>query len=64
MMTNFSENVLGILYRRKGKDGEWHGGAMYYLKDGLGGKKRSQLLSVFDDAIDALQRRYFGEENE
>lgn len=25
--------------------------------DGLGGKKRSQLLAVFDDAIDALQRR-------
>jgi AGCS family alanine or glycine:cation symporter len=39
MMTNFSENVLGILYRRKGKDGEWHGGAMYYLRDGLGAKK-------------------------
>ncbi len=38
MMTNFSENVLGILYRRKDEDGEWHGGAMYYLKDGLGAK--------------------------
>lgn len=25
--------------------------------DGLGGKKRSQLLAVFNDAIDALQRR-------
>ena len=33
MMTNFSENVLGIYYRRKNKDGEWSGGAMYYLKD-------------------------------
>ncbi len=30
MMTNFSENVLGIYYRRKNKDGEWSGGAMYY----------------------------------
>ena len=39
MMTNYSENVLGILYRRKGKDGEWHGGAMYYLRDGLGSYK-------------------------
>ncbi len=38
MMTNFSENVLGILYRRKDEAGEWHGGAMYYLKDGLGAK--------------------------
>ena len=38
MMTNFSENVLGIFYRRK-VDGEWAGGAMYYLRDGLGKKK-------------------------
>ncbi len=39
MMTNFSENVLGIYFRRKNNDGEWSGGAMYYLKDGLGKKK-------------------------
>ena len=39
MMTNYSENVLGIYYRRKNKDGEWSGGAMYYLADGLGGHK-------------------------
>lgn len=38
MMTNYSENVLGILYRRKNSEGEWCGGAMYYLKDGLGAK--------------------------
>lgn len=36
MMTNFSENVLGIFFRRKNKNGEWSGGAMYYLKDGVG----------------------------
>lgn len=36
MMTNFSENVLGIYYRRKNEAGEWSGGPMYYLKDGLG----------------------------
>ena len=36
MMTNFSENLLGIYYRRRNKDGEWSGGPMYYLKDGLG----------------------------
>ncbi|MBQ8684202.1 MAG: sodium:alanine symporter family protein [Clostridia bacterium] len=39
MMTNFSENVLGIYFRRKNSEGEWSGGAMYYLKDGLGKKK-------------------------
>ena len=39
MMTNFSENTLGIYFRRKNENGEWSGGAMYYLADGLGGKK-------------------------
>lgn len=37
MMTNFAENVLGIYFRRKNSEGEWSGGAMYYLLDGLGG---------------------------
>ena len=39
MMTNYSENVLGIYFRRRNKNGEWSGGAMYYLQDGLGAKK-------------------------
>lgn len=55
MMTNFSENVLGIYYRRKNSEGEWSGGAMYYLRDGLGGYKHCKwagrvlaaLFSVF-----------------
>ena len=55
MMTNFSENVLGIYYRRKNTAGEWSGGAMYYLRDGLGsfrgcktiGKVLALLFSVF-----------------
>ncbi len=37
MMTNYAENVLGIYFRRKNEKGEWSGGAMYYLRDGLGG---------------------------
>ena len=36
MMTNYSENILGIYFRRKNHEGEWSGGAMYYLQDGLG----------------------------
>ena len=44
MMTNYSENVLGIFYRRKNAAGEWSGGAMYYLSDGLGGKKGCKKL--------------------
>ena len=55
MMTNYSENVLGIYYRRKNTDGEWSGGAMYYLRDGLGsfkgcktiGKILAVLFSIF-----------------
>jgi len=55
MMTNYSENVLGIYYRRKNADGEWSGGAMYYLQDGLGkmkgckhiGKILAVLFSIF-----------------
>ena len=46
MMTNFSENVLGILYRRKDDKGEWHGGAMYYLRDGLGAKKNCKAIGA------------------
>ena len=46
MMTNYSENVLGILFRRKNEKGEWNGGAMYYLRDGLGGKKGLKWLGA------------------
>ena len=46
MMTNYSENVLGIYYRRKNSEGEWCGGAMYYLRDGLGSKKGCKQLGV------------------
>ncbi len=44
MMTNYSENVLGIYFRRKNERGEWCGGAMYYLRDGLGSKKGCQEI--------------------
>ena len=44
MMTNYSENVLGIFYRRKNANGEWSGGAMYYLRDGLGSRKNCRTL--------------------
>lgn len=46
MMTNYSENVLGIYYRRKNEKGEWSGGAMYYLRDGLGSKKGCRKLGL------------------
>ncbi len=46
MMTNFSENVLGIYYRRKNTEGEWSGGAMYYLRDGLGSRKHMKYVGA------------------
>lgn len=50
MMTNYAENVLGIFYRRKNSDGEWCGGAMYYLQDGFGSykycKKLGKILAI------------------
>ena len=46
MMTNYSENVLGIFYRRKNSAGEWSGGAMYYLRDGLGAKKGCKAVGM------------------
>lgn len=44
MMTNYSENVLGIFFRRKNANDEWSGGAMYYLQDGLGNKKHCKYI--------------------
>ena len=47
MMTNFSENVLGIYYRRRNERNEWCGGAMYYLHDGLGSKPGCKHIGAF-----------------
>ena len=50
MMVKYSENVLGIYYRRRNAEGAWSGGPMYYLQDGLGSikhcKKLGKLLGV------------------
>ncbi len=54
MMTNFSENLLGIYYRRKNKDGEWSGGPMYYLKDGLGKHYSKRWLSPIANVLAVL----------
>ena len=39
-----SENVLGIYFRRRNEKGEWSGGAMYYLKDGVGRMKYGKVI--------------------
>jgi len=54
MMTNFSENTLGIYYRRRNKDGEWSGGPMYYLRDGLGKRYGKKWLSPIANILAVL----------
>ena len=36
MVTNYSENVLGMYFRKREKDGEFSGGPAYYLSEGVG----------------------------
>lgn len=40
MCTKFSEVTLAVHFREKNKDGDWVGGPMYYIKNGLGPKWR------------------------
>jgi len=58
MMTKFSEIVLGMFYREKTASGEWSGGPMYYLKNGLGSIKGCKgigaVLGVLFAAFTAL----------
>ena len=44
MMVKYSENVLGLYYRRRNAEGAWSGGPMYYLEDGLGSIKHCAWL--------------------
>ncbi len=44
MMVKYSENVLGMFYRRRNSEGAWSGGPMFYLQDGLGSLKHCKTL--------------------
>lgn len=44
MIVKYSENILGIYYRRRNSEGAWSGGPMYYLEDGLGSIKHCRKL--------------------
>ncbi len=46
MCTKFSEVVLAIRFRERNKEGDWVGGPMYYIKNGLG-KKWNWLAILF-----------------
>ena len=47
MMVKYSENVLGLYYRRRNSEGAWSGGPMYYLEDGLGSIRNCRRLGKF-----------------
>lgn len=49
MCTKFSEVVLAVHFREKNEHGDWVGGPMYYIKNGLSGRWRflAVLFSVF-----------------
>ena len=45
MVTNYAENVLGMFFRKKGSDGEFSGGPMQYLSEGIGRGVKGKLGS-------------------
>lgn len=47
MVTNYSENVLGLYYRKKNKDGEFSGGPFYYIAYGLKWRWLAYVSAVF-----------------
>ena len=47
MVTNYSENVLGLYYRKKNENGEFSGGAFYYIANGLKWKWLGYIAAVF-----------------
>lgn len=47
MITNYAENVLGLYYRKKNKDGSFSGGAFYYITYGIKQKWLGYLAAIF-----------------
>ncbi len=47
MVTNYSENVLGLYFRKRDKNGDFSGGAFHYIEKGLGWKWLGYIAAVF-----------------
>ena len=47
MVTKYSEIVLSLNFREKNKKGEWVGGPMYYIRNGLKLKWLAAIFAVF-----------------
>ena len=52
MVTKYAEVVLAIRYRERNEKGDWVGGPMYYIKNGLG--KSWQWLAVLFSLLGAM----------
>ncbi len=64
MVTNFSENVLGMFFRKKSANGDFAGGAMYYLSEGLPYQAKSEkgkkILGTVGKILGALAAVFCG----
>lgn len=47
MATKYVEVFLALRYRTRSPDGQWHGGPMYYMEQGLGWKRTARLFALF-----------------
>ncbi len=47
MVTNYSENLLGLYYRKRNKNGEFSGGAFYYIANGMKWKWLGYVAAAF-----------------
>ena len=47
MLTKYSETVLGIFFRKKNENGEYRGGAMYYISRGNKLKWLATIFAIF-----------------
>ncbi len=43
MVTNYSENLLGMYFRKKEKNGDFSGGPAYYLSEGMGKQMKGKF---------------------
>ncbi len=46
-VVQYASCVLGVSFRRQSKNGDYSGGPMYYLRDGLGYKKLAAFFALF-----------------
>ena len=54
MITNYAENVLGLYFRKKEKNGDFSGGPAYYLSEGLGRKNNQSWLKVIGKILGVM----------